>query len=201
MSTHYEVLGVEPDATPPALRAAFLASARRHHPDRVAGRGPAAIAAAEDQMRSVNLAWSVLGDPYRRAAYDRELGLGHGHGSGSSAGPQQPTRTAPTAPPPRSFTPFHDHDEDDDDEWRYEPDPQDPGRTPPRLVVALPPALGALGVALVVLSIPIGIRAVMAAGLVCLALSFLAFIGAPLFAMIQGQEAERRVEQRRRRPG
>lgn len=148
-------------------------------------------------MRDVNAAWAALRDPQQRAEYDRGLAADTRRGDG---GPTSGGR-ASRAEPARSFVPYFESDEDDDDSWRFEPDAQDPSRTPPRLVVALPPALGALGVALVVLSIPIGVRAVMAGGLVCLALSALAFVGAPLFAMIQGQQAERRVEQRRRGPG
>ena len=63
--THYEVLGVARSATTAQVRAAYRAAARDHHPD--AG-GDA------DRMRALNAAWRVLGDPARRAAYDRQLG-------------------------------------------------------------------------------------------------------------------------------
>lgn len=195
MSTHYEILGVEPDATPEQLRAAYLASARRHHPDRVGSGDATAASAAESRMQEVNLAWSVLRDPDERAAYDRSLQ----RPAAGDVGRSNAKPPAGAAEPKRSFTPYFESDEDDDDDWRYEPDPQDPSRTPPRVIVALPPALAVLGVAFMVLSIPIGIRALLAAGVVCLALSALAFVGAPLFAMIQGQQAEQRVEQERRR--
>jgi VIT1/CCC1 family predicted Fe2+/Mn2+ transporter len=46
------------------VRAAFRRAARDHHPD--AGGDPA-------RMTDLNAAWHVLGDPLRRAAYDREL--------------------------------------------------------------------------------------------------------------------------------
>jgi hypothetical protein len=62
--THYEVLGVSQDATVAEVRAAYRSAARDHHPD--AG-GDA------DRMRQLNAAWRVLGDPTRRAAYDRAL--------------------------------------------------------------------------------------------------------------------------------
>jgi hypothetical protein len=61
---HYNVLGVPATATPAEVRAAYRAAARDHHPD--AGGDPA-------RMRAVNVAWAVLGDPVRRAAYDRTL--------------------------------------------------------------------------------------------------------------------------------
>lgn len=69
--SHYDVLGVRPDATPAALRSAYLAAARRDHPDRHVGADAATRARAERRMRAVNEAWSVLGDPERRRAYDR----------------------------------------------------------------------------------------------------------------------------------
>ena len=66
MTTHYDTLGVSLGATTEQLRHAFVAAARRHHPD--AGGDPAA-------MRAVNDAWEVLGDPARRRRYDREVGM------------------------------------------------------------------------------------------------------------------------------
>jgi DnaJ domain len=62
--SYYEVLGVSFGATAEEVRAAFRRAARDHHPD--AGGDPA-------RMTDLNAAWHVLGDPLRRAAYDREL--------------------------------------------------------------------------------------------------------------------------------
>ncbi len=59
---HYEVLGVHPTASPAEVRRAYLALARRHHPDAGGDAGT---------MRAVNEAWAILGDPARRAEYDR----------------------------------------------------------------------------------------------------------------------------------
>jgi curved DNA-binding protein CbpA len=63
--THYDVLGVDVTATPEEVRAAYRLAARDHHPDAGGDAG---------RMQEVNAAWHVLGDPVRRAAYDRELG-------------------------------------------------------------------------------------------------------------------------------
>ena len=63
MASPYEVLGVAPDADAAELRRAYLALARRHHPD-VDGGDPLA-------MQAVNDAWATLGDPERRRRYDR----------------------------------------------------------------------------------------------------------------------------------
>jgi curved DNA-binding protein CbpA len=59
----YEVLGVEPTATDAEIRRAYVALARRFHPD--------ANPAGEERMRAVNEAWAILGDRTRRAGWDR----------------------------------------------------------------------------------------------------------------------------------
>jgi len=61
----YAVLGVPTHATAEEIRRAWLRQARRHHPDR---GGDAAA------MQALNQAWTILGDPARRAAWDREHG-------------------------------------------------------------------------------------------------------------------------------
>jgi curved DNA-binding protein CbpA len=67
----YAVLGVRRDASPEEVRRAYLALARRHHPDAHADGGPATRLAAERRMQEVNAAWAVLGDRARRAEFDR----------------------------------------------------------------------------------------------------------------------------------
>jgi curved DNA-binding protein CbpA len=64
MATHYELLGVEPDAPLPAIKTAYRTAARAAHPD---------AGGDETRMRRLNEAWRVLSDAGRRAAYDREL--------------------------------------------------------------------------------------------------------------------------------
>jgi hypothetical protein len=62
--SHYDVLGVTARASSAEVREAYRRKARAHHPD-AGGDGRA--------MADLNAAWRVLGDPHRRAAYDREL--------------------------------------------------------------------------------------------------------------------------------
>lgn len=62
---HYAVLGVPREATPAQLRRAYFAASRRHHPDHNPGSD------SHEAMKAVNAAWEVLGNPARRAAYDR----------------------------------------------------------------------------------------------------------------------------------
>ena len=63
--SHYDVLGVRREAATLEVRGAYLALARLHHPDRHGGD--------TTRMQALNEAWAVLGDPQRRAAYDRGL--------------------------------------------------------------------------------------------------------------------------------
>ncbi len=73
MKTHYQVLGVGDDADHKTLQAAYYRAARRWHPDSHSGSSPAQAKKAEESMRRVNEAWSVLGDTAKRRTYDDEL--------------------------------------------------------------------------------------------------------------------------------
>ncbi len=59
----YAVLGVDEHASDAEIRRAYLALARRFHPDANPG--------GEERMRSINEAWAILGDHERRSAWDR----------------------------------------------------------------------------------------------------------------------------------
>jgi DnaJ domain len=72
----YAVLGVPATASQVEIRAAYRAAARRVHPD---------AGGSADEMQRLNVAWHLLQDPGRRAAYDRSVGAGSGH-IGASAG-------------------------------------------------------------------------------------------------------------------
>ena len=79
--THYDVLGVDVTATPEEVRAAYRLAARDHHPDAGGDAG---------RMQEVNAAWHVLGDPVRRAAYDRELGRPPPRRTNGGGEPEEP---------------------------------------------------------------------------------------------------------------
>lgn len=69
MSTHYELLGVAPDATSQQLRQAFRALSKRYHPDTTS----LLALEAEAAFRQVRQAYGVLGDPVARRSYDEKL--------------------------------------------------------------------------------------------------------------------------------
>ena len=191
---HYEVLGVADDVDASELRRAYVGLARRHHPDRVAGESESTRATSAARMREVNAAWQVLGDPARRAVYDRQLAAAAGRTGSNGAA----TASSRIQRPSSEFTPYWEHDEDDDDSWRYEPDEVNPETVPPKVLLAAPAATFVLGVALLATSAPTGIRALTASGLVLLGLSALLFIGAPVVALFKSQITEDRAARRRR---
>lgn len=58
----YDVLGVDPKATPAQIKAAFRKHATAHHPDKENGDAK--------KMADINAAYEVLSNPERRARYD-----------------------------------------------------------------------------------------------------------------------------------
>lgn len=84
-ATHYEVLGVDPSASPAEVRQAYVARARVLHPDRLQGLPAGEAAQVARAMQDVNEAWRVLRTPSGRAHYDAQLAA----------------RSAPAAAPPR----------------------------------------------------------------------------------------------------
>jgi hypothetical protein len=72
-STHYEVLGVAPDASHDEVKRAYTDLALRYHPDRNTFTDDESRELAEYRMREINDAWAVLRNPATRAAYDAAL--------------------------------------------------------------------------------------------------------------------------------
>src|SRR5712692_10455919 len=63
---YYKVLGVERGASEKEIKTAYRRLAQQYHPDKNPGNKR-----AEDQFKEINEAYEVLGDPQKRAKYDR----------------------------------------------------------------------------------------------------------------------------------
>jgi hypothetical protein len=68
-TSHYDALEVAADVTPQQLRQAFRVLSKRYHPDTTS----LPAAEAQEAFRRLRQAYSVLGDPRARAAYDLSL--------------------------------------------------------------------------------------------------------------------------------
>lgn len=69
--TYYEVLGVPRNASELEIKASYHRLARKYHPDKVAGQPDAEAKQAE--FSSISMAYNILKDPEKRAAYDQSL--------------------------------------------------------------------------------------------------------------------------------
>ena len=84
MATHYEALGVAPDADDAAIKRQYKRLALQFHPDKNQGEGQAAAA---ETFKRVAEAYSTLSDARRRRDYDVSL-------------PSRPRPGAAARPPP-----------------------------------------------------------------------------------------------------
>lgn len=87
---------MERGASSGRVREAYRELAWRLHPDRQESLTPAERSLAERRMREVNEAWGVLGDPDRRADYDRallEAGAAAASAAPRSHRPPRPTKS------------------------------------------------------------------------------------------------------------
>jgi hypothetical protein len=165
--SHYDVLGVGPSADEQALHQAYVALARRHHPDLVGGDA--------SRMQAINEAWATLGDPARRADYDRALRV-HATTTDWAA------RPGPAAADTDEDDLAHDLSDD----------------VPLRITVALPRWLSLLPVAAFVVSVvafSVGLvvssEPLLGLALVSFVLSCLFFLAAPFLALFASRRPNR----------
>ncbi len=91
----YKTLQVDPEAEDEVIVAAYRRLAMKYHPDKGGGKE------AEARMAALNAAWERIGDPARRAAYDRERQVA---AALARARPTPPPAGGP-APPPAAHRP------------------------------------------------------------------------------------------------
>lgn len=96
MTDYYEILEVHPNASPEVIARAYRVLVSRYHPDL---HPPERRAWAEDRMKRVNEAFSVLSDPQKRADYDRKRQAANLPNNDAQSVVASPVST-PTAPAP-----------------------------------------------------------------------------------------------------
>jgi uncharacterized RDD family membrane protein YckC len=74
--THYELLGVEPDATKDEIRSAYRERLEELRGQVEKGRSDQARNGAREETARLNAAWQVLSDPFQRQRYDAGLSDG-----------------------------------------------------------------------------------------------------------------------------
>jgi DnaJ-class molecular chaperone len=67
--THYDTLGITPEATPSEIAEAYRLQSLKWHPDKNSGS-----AESEEKFKRIDHAYAVLRDPAARATYDASLG-------------------------------------------------------------------------------------------------------------------------------
>lgn len=173
---HYDELGVSPTATVAQIRTAYVALARRHHPDRMNSADASARAESAARMARVNAAWTVLSDPAKRAAYDARHAIA-------------PTGAASNVrDPDTSFSPF---DDGDDIDPRLLDDTPTGAPTIPRVLAFVPTGLAVVGVGFVLFGALLGLGGLLIGGFAVLATSGLSFLALPFIALISASRSDR----------
>lgn len=90
----YKVLQVDHEAEDEVIVAAYRRLARKYHPD--VASSPEAAA----KMAAINAAWELIGDPAKRAVYDRERAARTAFATGAGSGSARPPG-GPSSSPPR----------------------------------------------------------------------------------------------------
>ena len=95
----YKTLQVDPEAEDEVIVAAYRRLAMKYHPDTGGG------AEAASRMTAINAAWEQIGEPAKRAAYDRQRRLDEAMARARPA--MTPSAPAPTPTPaaPRAARP------------------------------------------------------------------------------------------------
>ena len=191
VSNHYEALGVPAGAGASDVRQAYLASARRHHPDFHAAADAATQARHARKMQLVNEAWEVLGDPDARERYDQTLRIPFGPPTERI----RPNRE-PVAPAGKGWTPRRGDDgwQRDFRSWANEDEslaPDGPGRRRHRGTLSvIPVALFAFALLCGFLGLVLGARPLLAAGFIGVAVSGALFVVLPIYEMSRGRHRD-----------
>lgn len=95
--TYYEILEVQPTASPEVIRMAYKALIRKYHPDVYSG--DAAI--ANEMTKLINEAYEVLSDPQKKEMYDRFLSMSGKADQGKESQQEPPEKSSHIEPNPK----------------------------------------------------------------------------------------------------
>ena len=66
----YEILGINKNASDDEIKKAFRKLSLKYHPDRQGGKTEKEKKEAEEKMKEISAAWTVLSDPEKKRQYD-----------------------------------------------------------------------------------------------------------------------------------
>lgn len=167
--THYDVLGVDPEAPVAEIRRSYVRLARLHHPDYFVAADAGTRLDAERRMQAINEAWSVLSDAGRRRAYDRASGQ-HRPGDPADDG-FRPFDTADDDPDPRDLP---------DQPYRHDPAQ---GSLLNRAITLAPVVAFLVSVGLLAVSMVLRAPALLALSVASFLLACVGFVVIPLLAL------------------
>lgn len=176
---HYAVLGVTESAATAEIRRCYLRLAREHHPDFHESTDASSRAKNEREMQRINQAWTVLGDPVRREAYDARR-RGDDEASTSRFRP---------SPADYTFVPF----DDDDTDYSALIDDAVEGTGIPRWMQLLPVLLMMGGVAVIILGVMVNLSFLLSLGVIGIVLGLLGFLASPVVAIARSRSHERQL--------
>ena len=103
MKTHYELLGIEPTASPENIRASYLRAIAFYHPDRNKSKD------AIEMTQLLNEAYDTLKDPRKKNDYDSMLLTRLLTGDPQQTPPQEPepARQEPEPKPEAELNPIY----------------------------------------------------------------------------------------------
>lgn len=195
---HYEVLGVDRDASAATIRKAYLRHARDHHPDQNVG-GPEANRVDHDRLiREVNAAYGVLGDRAARRRYDETLQMledtrRNGWTSGSDAERARRQRVVDDAAAKAAWRPFDDGPVAPDPRLADEPRTPTLSGGPPLTPLAVTRrVVGGLAVLLVLGGLFTNVAKLAGAGVVLVVIFIGLLLVAPLLALGRSVSNDRR---------
>jgi curved DNA-binding protein CbpA len=103
--TFYQLLSLEPSATPEEIKRAFRAEIARYHPDKVQHLGKEFQDMAASRAAALTEAYRTLMNPELRAEYDRLHAGGAAIETGAASGPPRATDSPPPSQPDRQEPP------------------------------------------------------------------------------------------------